>query len=257
MGRCKGRILKLTKQTAEAFTVGTMSNVEAAKYLLTQKNFKFVLPGIFADEALEKFFGQARQRSGGSFYIDTIDILAAAKIKNLQTLIKKGIMPDNNETISCVCTPFSIEENSEVLYELSLSDTEELLKSSDTLKHKIIYIAGYLVHKFGDNTYREVEEGDCDLLSSEFLDELNRGSLSLPTLSTVYFVHTAHRLHENLKLRCNKHFAELLSTVNAPIAGSMSACIVLANIIMKAFVLNNSDKERALGCLRHKEKLSN
>ena len=110
----KGRKLKLTKQTAEAFTVSTMANVEAAKYLLIQKNFKFVLPGIFADEALEKFFGQARQRSGGSFYIDNKDIVAAAKIKNLQTLTKHGIMPDKNVPISCVCAAFSIKENSEV-----------------------------------------------------------------------------------------------------------------------------------------------
>ena len=37
----------------------------------------------------------------------------------------------------------------------------------------------------------------------------------------------------------------------------MSTCIALANILLKAFVINNSDKEKALGCLRHKEKLSN
>ena len=248
--------LKLTKQTAEAFTVSTLVNVEAAKYLLTNKKFNFVLPAIFADEAIEKFFGQARQRSGGSFYIDSLDILAAAKIKNLQTLTKYEIMPDKIESTSCVCTPISITENSEVFDELSLCDTEELLQSNEALKHKIVYISGYIVRKFGDNTYMEVDEGDQDLLSTEFLDNLNKGGLSLPTLSTVYFVHTAYHLHQNLKLRCNKHFAELLSKINAPIADNMSACIALANILLKAFVINNSDKEKTLGCLRRKEKLS-
>ena len=102
-----------------------------------------------------------------------------------------------------------------------------------------------------------MDEGDQDLLSTEFLDNLNKGGLSLPTLSTVYFVHTVYHLHQNLKLRCNKHFAELLSKINAPMAGNMSACIALANILLKAFVINNSDKEKALGCLRRKEKLSN
>ena len=252
----KDRKLKLTKQTAEAFTVSTLVNVEAAKYLLTNKKFNFVLPAIFADEAIEKFFGQARQRSGGSFYIDSLDILAAAKIKNLQTLTKYEIMPDKIESTSCVCTPISITENSEVFDELSLCDTEELLQSNEALKHKIVYISGYIVRKFGDNTYMEVDEGDQDLLSTEFLDNLNKGGLSLPTLSTVYFVHTAYHLHQNLKLRCNKHFAELLSKINAPIADNMSACIALANILLKAFVINNSDKEKTLGCLRRKEKLS-
>ena len=61
----------------------------------------------------------------------------------------------------------------------------------------------------------------------------------------------------NLKLRCNKYFAELLATIHAHIAGNKAACSFLANIIMKAFAINNNDKEKALGCLRRKEKHSN
>ena len=58
--------------------------------------------------------------------VDTKDILAAAKIKNLQTLVKNGIMPDNKLPMTCNCMPFNIEENSEVLHDLCLVDTEEL-----------------------------------------------------------------------------------------------------------------------------------
>ena len=47
-----------------------------------------------------------------------------------------------------------------------------------------VYLSGYIVHKFGDNTYMQVDEGDQDLLSTEFLDNLNKGGLSLPTLSS-------------------------------------------------------------------------
>ena len=50
-----GRKLKLTKQTAEAFTVSTRNNVDAAKLLLADKDFDYVLPAIFADGALESF----------------------------------------------------------------------------------------------------------------------------------------------------------------------------------------------------------
>lgn len=78
-----GRKLKLTKQTAEAFIVSTHNNVAAAKLLLAEKDFDYVLPTIFTDEALETFFGQARQRSGGNFFIDVVDIMAAAKVTNL------------------------------------------------------------------------------------------------------------------------------------------------------------------------------
>ena len=71
------------KQTAEAFTVSTRNIVDAAKLLLADKDFNYVLLAIFANEPLEKFFGQARQRRGGNFYIDVVDIMAAAKIVNL------------------------------------------------------------------------------------------------------------------------------------------------------------------------------
>ena len=56
---------------------------------------------------------------------------------------------------------------------------------------------------------------------------------------------------------CRFHFAELLSFVDAPLAGSKAACTTLANILLKAHVLNVSDKEKSLGCLRRQDKLSN
>ena len=56
---------------------------------------------------------------------------------------------------------------------------------------------------------------------------------------------------------CRFHFAELLSFVDAPLAGSKAACITLANILLKAHVLNVGDKEKSLGCLRRQDKLSN
>ena len=57
--------------------------------------------------------------------------------------------------------------------------------------------------------------------------------------------------------RCRFHFAELLSFVDAPLAGNKAACTTLAKILLKAYVLNVSDKEKSLGCLRRKEMLSN
>ena len=49
----RGRTQKLTKQTAETLVLSTRANIEAAEWLLTQHNFTYVLPGVFADEALE------------------------------------------------------------------------------------------------------------------------------------------------------------------------------------------------------------
>ena len=52
-------------------------------------------------------------------------------------------------------------------------------------------------------------------------------------------------LHDQTKMRCRFHFAELLSFVDAPLAGSKAACTTLANILLKAHVLNVSDKEKS------------
>ena len=50
-------------------------------------------------------------------------------------------------------------------------------------------------------------------------------------------------LHDQTKMRCRFFFfAELLSFVDAPLAGSKAACTTLANILLKAHVLNVSDK---------------
>ena len=131
-----------------------------------------------------------------------------------------------------------------------------MLESDESeLKHKIVYIAGHLTHKFGHLLPESQEEE----ISTEFLAELNRGGLSVPTLSTVFFVHAAYVTHEKLnseKGRCRNFLRRLYSAIDSPIARNANACLTVTNISLKAYVLNNSDRERELGCLRRKEKLS-
>ena len=87
-------------------------------------------------------------------------------------------------------------------------ETQELLSSDDSFKHKIIYIAGHLEHKFREL----IPQSDEEEISTEFLDQLNRGGLSVPTLSTVFFVHAAHQKHGKLapsKARCPNYLKRL------------------------------------------------
>ena len=85
---------------------------------------------------------------------------------------------------------------------------------------------------------------------------LNRGGLTLPRMSTVHFVHAGHVLYQRTQIKCTRHLANVLFFVNSPIACSEAACKTLANILLKAFVLNVSDRQRSVGCLRRQEKLS-
>ena len=64
-------------------------------------------------------------------------------------------------------------------------------------------------------------------------------------MSTVFLYTMPIILHDQTKMRCRFHFAELLSFVDAPLAGSKTACTTLANILLKAHILNVSDKEKS------------
>ena len=60
-----------------------------------------------------------------------------------------------------------------------------------------------------------------------------------------------------LALLVSNYLKRLYSCIDAPIANISDAHLtIFINIVPKAFVLNNSDRERELGCLRRKEKLS-
>ena len=142
----------------------------------------------------------------------------------------------------------------ELLNEISIEDTQQLLNSGDTLKHKVVYIAGFLVHK-----YDQPEVNPEDETSSEFLDELDRGGLTRPTLNTVFFVHCSVIVHQKIpepRRNCCNYFRKLISRIDATISNDQRVCQTLTNVIYKGYVLNNSDRERELGCLRRKEKLS-
>ena len=175
----------------DAFKITTKYSIVAATYLLTYHNFQYVLPAVFSKNPLENFFGQARQRNGGNFYFDIVDVLSAAKAQRLHQLLKYNIIPQGIPEFTCpeCTTPVSLGDI-ELMQEISIEDTQLLLDSCNTLKHKVVFIAGYITFKHG--------EMEGDLVSTEFLQELDRGGLRVPTLSTTCFVQTAVNLLELL-----------------------------------------------------------
>ena len=86
-GRGGKRIQTLTLQTANAFVLTTENNIEAAKHLLENHHFNYILPAVNSQDPVEKFFGQARQRCGGNFYIDIVDVMGVAKMQVLHQLL--------------------------------------------------------------------------------------------------------------------------------------------------------------------------
>ena len=92
-----------------------------------------------------------------------------------------------------------------------------------------------------------------------FLEELSRGRLHIPTLNTVYFVHNAVHLYENLTdswKNCSKYFQHLLSHIDTPFSENSAACRTLSNLTFKARVLAASDREKHAGMLKTKGEIS-
>ena len=257
----RGRVKQLTQMTADAFVTTTLTMIEAAEYLMTVHGYEYVLPGTFSQDPLEAFFGHARQRAGGNFYIDVVDVLAAAKVQHLRALMRLDIVPHRETCVAgcpqCMCPP-NIRDYEAC--EVTLQDTLELLESDTAEKEKSVFIAGFLTRKYRQATGSEADvDDDSEPVSCAFLEELDRGGLTVPTVSTVHMVHYGTCLFDQLpeeNRRCQKYLAKLLSMTDAPVANCPAVCQSLAHLLFKAHVLNLSDKEQQLGCLRRKEKLS-
>ena len=118
--------------------------------------------------------------------------------------------------------------------------------------HKVVFIAGLSI------TFKHGEmEGNP--VSTEFLQELDRGGLRVPTLSTTCFLQTAVHLLEVLqraKNSCRTYVTKVLSFYDHPLAEDNVALHSLVNILLKAQVKHFSEREQQLGCLRRREKVT-
>ncbi|ESO11756.1 hypothetical protein HELRODRAFT_166784 [Helobdella robusta] len=175
-------------------------------------------------------------------------------------LLKLDIIPKDDAQRACInCTASPDEQDLEMLQDITTEDIENLIQSDNCLKHKIIFVAGLLTRKYqqhlGNN---DADDAQDFTLSSDFTQQLDRGGLSIPKLSTVYLVHSAVHIISKLsppKACCRKYVSTLLSYVDAPLSNNTMACRSLVNVLLKAHVIHHSDREQELGCLRRREKL--
>jgi hypothetical protein len=135
----KGRKQKLTLSTANAFVSTTKTAIAASKHILKHHDHDYVLPAVWADEPVEKFFGVTRVRTGGNFYIDIKDVESAAKVQRFHQLMKKDIMPEGCKTMKCAeCSRPLDGGDLDLLNETTMQKTQELLSSDSALKDKVV-----------------------------------------------------------------------------------------------------------------------
>lgn len=259
------RVNQLTKFTGQAFIVTTQSNIAAAKCLLVDHGFIYVIPACFSQDDLEKFFGKSRQRNAGNFYIGVIDVTAAASAVNLHQYLKADLIPETSCGRVCQhCQSTVADADIEMLDEVTISDTQEFLTSEAALKHTIVYIAGFLTHVHRRHTTGSNGEEDCPgadtdyEVNTQFLESYSRGGLSVPMFSTVFLVHCSTHAFNKLSLSkrsCVKYLVRLLSFVESPFTSDSHVMGALANTLIKGYVISVSDQENQASCLRRREKL--
>ena len=129
------------------------------------------------------------------------------------------------------CSSAVDEDDVYQLLDITFDDLQVFLDTEDTLKHKTVFIAGFPSRKF---THRITnDETDDTVVSSDFLKEMDGVGLSVPTLSTTYFVYTGVKVFESLspsKRSCREYLVKLfvLPLVDASISEDLLARRTLA-----------------------------
>ena len=101
------------------------------------------------------------------------------------------------------------ERDFNLISDHTIQDAQALLATDGAFKNKVVYIAGWLVHQHDLDDMSE--DSTC-----EFLEELNRGGLSIPSLNVVFFVYSAFNVFESLqksKKHCSRYLQKLLSYI--------------------------------------------
>jgi len=92
-------------------------------------------------------------------------------------ILKLDIVPKDDAQHTCIyCTTVSDQEDLELIQDCTTEETQFFIASDDPLKHKVIFVAGFLTRKYDTNPAENDDDdaqGPC--VFSEFTNQLNRG----------------------------------------------------------------------------------
>ena len=235
---------QLTVDTASAIEHTCLGVVELTKYLLETNNY--ILLGKFTTDPLEKAFGKLRQGSGGTYFINTQQVLEKVNLMKTKVLLRLNLDVSNLESeAGHFCEKCLIDWTQE-LCELieSLPEMENDVKPE--VKSSLVYIAGYVKRRdtsFKDDTYCYFEK------YGQYTSSLSRGGLVEAGDSACQW---AIFCYISFKLVCDKICRNSLSEIFLDISQyynfemTQQNCFVMSNILLNNFckVTNKpSDKE--------------
>lgn len=168
---------QLTKDTARALSHTCRGLVDLTKYLL-RTTHEYVCLGQFTSDPLEKVFSKLRQGSGGTYFINSQQVLQKVNIKKTKLCLDLNVPIDEMEGAaghSCEKCGFIINDDDTFNIIQNLPAHESSLAKD--VKMALVYIAGYVIRKDSpivEDTKFYVEQ------FGNYTEELSRGGLTLP-----------------------------------------------------------------------------
>ncbi|CAH1978417.1 unnamed protein product [Acanthoscelides obtectus] len=195
----------LTNETFQAIKQSTYVLIEIIKYCFQNYSIKFILPGKFSSENLEKRFGVYRILSGCNYNVSLDDVLSAENKIRVKHIFK-GI--NKNVTLANIKEQFSMISDNDILDSFEsnqclLSDFVFILKSNylqvvDVDESTKIYTSGYASHAITkklnncESCISLVRIDKGKLTGNDYFDYLQRNGLSIPSERVSYiFYHMA------------------------------------------------------------------
>jgi len=189
------RMKELTKDTARAFAHTCRGMVDLSKHLLNTSH-KYVCLGHFTSDPIEKVFGKLRQGSGGTYFINTQQILQKVDIKKTKLCLDVGVDVgsfDASNGHSCEKCLYMLQDDDSFNVFHNLSEIESQLTKE--VKMSLVYIAGYVVRNDAPN------DNDTFYLYEEFGDYIrgmNCGGLCIPRDNICQWVFYSYALFHHL-----------------------------------------------------------
>ena len=181
----------LSKQTFKALIQTNYAISELSLDLLTE-GYDYVLTGRLQSDPLERRFSHYRQLSGGRFLVSLQEVIRSESIIKLKSLLKRNI-----DITSLSITGHSNSSIYDFTRNMLINDYDHL-QLTDASQQVAVYISGYISLKLSEHTHCPVclSSLNNNLISSEYVSNLNQGGLTLPCTSLQHFVLSAFCLLE-------------------------------------------------------------
>lgn len=244
-GQGATRIQCLTNDTKKALVQTTEGMIALCKHLFTI-GFDYVLLREIQSDRIEGEFSVYRQSTGGNAFMTTGDVSSAfrKRLARFAASFLQSIESDtSNENCHTCVGPITAEDASsieECISDVSLSCQEE---------RSAAYVAGWLEKKCeGELKFSEDEL----LITNEmkdFIDEVSRGSLTIPHMCTYELVRSGLRFVKKARNRacCCQRLMNILSIVDAFYDLGLSSKKLfrhLSNVLLKGLHNLHQDNQK-------------